>query len=207
MRYLFLLSLFLPVLLHAQTPVPPDVKVATGKKTAPRGSMDINGSLYISGKLFVENMGSADKQAALVGIDSKNRIVKIAPNNGGSNVLPINVISYELKNVNLDWVNDFDTKISGTDYVVTIAAYDLLDPIVVSNNRAMAPIRIETWVDANTKTWHLAADYVGTAPTVNSTWNLFLLVMNKSLAKTLSTITEDFGGNATKTAAQSPTGL
>ncbi|HVI44684.1 MAG TPA: hypothetical protein VM802_07435 [Chitinophaga sp.] len=205
MKKIVFILILLPMLARTQSPVPPDVKVATGKSTA-RGGMDINGGLYISGKLFVENMGTADKQTPLIGIDSKNQIVKVAPQTGGNNIVPVNVISYELKNVDLDWVNDFDTKISGTDYVVTIAAYDLVDPIRTNGNN-IAPLRIETWVDNNTKTWHLAADYVGTAPTVNSTWNLFLLVMNKSLAKVLSPITEDFGGSSSKTAAQAPTGL
>ncbi|WP_143310585.1 hypothetical protein [Chitinophaga vietnamensis] len=206
MRAIFFLFMLIPVLLRAQSPVPANVKVATGKKTPARGAMDINGSLFISGKLFVENMGSADRQTPLIGITSNNQIVKVAPQSG-RNVTPINMVSYELKNVNLDWVNDFDTKISSTDYVVTIAAYDLKDPVLLAYGRAMAPLRIETWQDNNTNTWHLAADYVGTAPTVNSTWTLFLLVMNKSIAKTLPAITENFNGKDTLTAAASPSGL
>lgn len=93
----------------------------------PRVKLDVNGS-YKSSKIITGNvpqisLTEKDRYLLLNQSTVDNRVRRIDPTQANSPGLA-SIITYKLNNVNQDWVENFNTKISSVDYsVMVLSAY------------------------------------------------------------------------------------
>ncbi|WP_435523335.1 hypothetical protein [Chryseobacterium indoltheticum] len=127
--------------------------------TTPRVKLDVNGS-YKSSKIITGNVpqiSSTEKDRYLLLNQSTvdNRIRKIDPTQPSSPGLA-SIVTYKLSNINLDWVEKFNTKINSTDYsVMVLSAY--FDRNVSGSTTAIPSYGVKS---VNNE-WILYADYSG----------------------------------------------
>ncbi|MDR1652946.1 MAG: hypothetical protein LBS01_04740 [Prevotellaceae bacterium] len=145
----------------------------------------------------------------------------------------LNVIRYKIEQVNSDYVNNFDTKIPVSDWVVFMTDFSF-DPKPSTTNgadRFIIPDRTSLSVTAspdiqsplniyafeNGETWSLSMDYAegktyplnGNSNTPrNGTWEVTVIAVHKSMAKVISTRQNpthaNLGGTSIGAAGQSP---
>jgi len=149
--------------------------------TTPRVKLDVNGS-YKSSKLItgtVPSMSTTEKDRYLLLNQSTvdNHIRKIDPSQPSSPGLA-SIITYKLSNVELDWVESFNTKINSQDYsVMVLSAYFDRDV----NGAATA---IPSYgVKSENNEWILYADYSEIAAASNGTWTLVCAIYPKTYVK------------------------
>jgi len=125
-----------------------------------------------------------------------------------TNSFPINNVTYQLNNVDRDWVSNFDTKISNTDYVVIITGLTL-SPNTLTPNTANSFNALNFRAFVQNGTWRLYVDYAGatTLNDANGNWTVNCLVINRSIIQQLSTQTFNLAGQNTGAAAAAPSGL
>ncbi|MDR2384429.1 MAG: hypothetical protein LBD80_02020 [Tannerella sp.] len=135
----------------------------------------------------------------------------------------INIINYKLTNVNKDYVNNFDTKLSTNDWVVFVVDFQfILDKTGGNENRFLlanrngsggavpstfpdlqGPLNIYCFAENNT--WRISLDYVDFEARRNGTWNINLVVISKKMATIFpATIEVNFGGSSIGAAKSSP---
>ncbi len=116
MRYL-ILFFALPFITYSQVGINTDTPAAT---------LDVQGDVQIDQSLFLENPGSND--------DIRNSLLLLKTSAGdiaqydieSSKYGPINYSQYVFKKVGTDGLQDFDTKISINEYVVTVQGFYFL---------------------------------------------------------------------------------
>ncbi|WP_411812958.1 hypothetical protein ACLB9Y_08730 [Chryseobacterium scophthalmum] len=147
----------------------------------PRVKLDVNGS-YKSSKLItgtVPQIISTEKDRYLLLNQSTvdNRVRKIDPTQPSSPGLA-SIITYKLSNVNLDWVEKFNTKINSTDYsVMVLSAY--FDRNVTGSTTAIPSYGVKS---VNNE-WILYADYSEVAASTNGTWTFVCAIYPKTYVK------------------------
>ncbi|MDR6487474.1 hypothetical protein J2799_001979 [Chryseobacterium vietnamense] len=173
---------------------------------APATKLDINGNMRIG---TTTGSSSSNNVSTLVR-DNTTGEVKVASSSTGNQSL-ISTITYFLTNVNGDWVADYDTKISSTEYTVAIIGAYFSFPLQVGNPTTAQPLYspINVYAFISGTTWRLRADYPGTTTQndANGTWILNCLVINKSVAKTLPDVVQNLGGSENGIASGQPSGL
>ncbi|PTT33690.1 hypothetical protein DBR28_14350 [Chryseobacterium sp. HMWF028] len=173
--------------------------------SGPTTKLDINGNLRIG---TTTNSNGSTNVSTLVR-DNTTGEVKIAGSSTG-NTSPLNYIVYTISNVNGDWISNYDTKISSTDYTVTVVGSSFntsLNTNTGTTPPTYAPANVFAFTSAGT--WRLAADYLATATPggVNGTWTIYCLVINNSILKTLTPVSQNLGGLNNGAAASAPAGL
>lgn len=147
----------------------------------PRVKLDVNGS-YKSSKLItgtVPQITSTEKDRYLLLNQSTvdNRVRKIDPTQPSSPGLA-SIITYKLSNVDLDWVESFNTKINSQDYsVMVLSAY--FDRDVTGTETAIPSYGVKS---VNNE-WILYADYSEVAAANNGTWTLVCAIYPKTYVK------------------------
>jgi len=150
----------------------------------PRVKLDVNGS-YKSSKIItgtVPQISAVEKDRYLLLNQSTvdNRIRRIDPTQAGAPGIA-SIITYKLTNVNLDWVENFNTKISSTDYsVMVLSAY--FDRDVRGATTAIPSYGVKS-VNGE---WVLYADYSEVAAASNGTWTLVCAIYPKTYVKIFS---------------------
>ena len=113
------------------------------------------------------------------------------------------LLTFKLANVNGDWVLDFDTKISASDYALVVLSAWFDQPL----NGASPAMPIAGTKEIN-GTWRLEADYSAISTTNNGTWYINCVAYPKTYAKIFPqqnvTINANSTGNNTTGAASSP---
>ncbi|WP_114820271.1 hypothetical protein [Chryseobacterium sp. KLBC 52] len=173
--------------------------------SGPTTKLDINGNLRIG---TVVNSNSSTNVSTLVR-DNTTGEVKLAVSSTG-NTATINYIVYTISNVQGDWIANYDTKISTTDYTVTVVGNSFNNSLNTNNTvtpATYAPANVFAFTAGGT--WRLAADYLSTAPPggINGTWTIYCLVINNSILKTLTPVSQNLGGANSGAAASPPAGL
>ncbi|WP_131329571.1 hypothetical protein [Chryseobacterium piperi] len=163
-------------------------------------------------KLYVNTVATApnDGVATLVRNETTGEIMAVR---AGNNTRSFSTLTYQLNNVSDDWVNNFDTKISSTNYTVIITglifggseqAKGLKSGVSGSTYN---PLNFRAFIEGGT--WRLYADYDGggTAARINGNWTINVLVINNTLINTLPTQTYNLNGNINGSATSAPAGL
>ncbi|KYH06635.1 hypothetical protein A1704_23425 [Chryseobacterium cucumeris] len=135
--------------------------------------------------------------------------LRTASSNSGNNFM-FNSITYQLDNVNGDYISNFNTNIDSAQYDLIIVgnSFNPATGIGLSNSNSgtFDPENIFTFQQGST--WRLSADYRGanTTNASNGSWTIHCLVINKTFTNSLGTITTNMGGNQ-NSSVSSPSGL
>ncbi|MDR6404127.1 MULTISPECIES: hypothetical protein [Chryseobacterium] len=168
-----------------------------------------------SSKLYLNTASTAPSSgvATLVRDEATGEVMAVRV---GNNARSFTNLTYEINNVEGDWLQDFDTKISASKYTVIITGLKFGGRIEAKG------LRVGEGVPANSTynplnfnatpingTWRLSADYDGGNPPsgINGNWTINVLVINNSLINTLPTETFDLNTSRTGTATSAPFGL
>jgi hypothetical protein len=119
---------------------------------------------------------------------------------------PLSYVKYTISNVNGDWIQGYNTKIPLDRYTVVVVGSSFDKEVTLYNTGVPAfSVYAYEW----SGNWYLAADYrnSGTVGGVNGTWEVYCLVINKSLVNTLTPQTANLGGMANGNASSMPAGL
>jgi hypothetical protein len=171
----------------------------------PAAQLDIDGNLRIG---TVTGTNSIYNSNSTLVRDNTTGEVKIVTSPSGNRAL-ISTITYTLNNVQGDWVDNYDTKISTAEYTVVVVGMFFNSNLKIVSPGSAQPLYSPSNVFAyqNNNTWRLFADYPGTSTTGNNgTWIITCLIINNSIVKNLFNVTQDLGGGSIGAAAQ-PTGL
>lgn len=166
----------------------------------PKATLDVQGNVIVGETSFT------DSGYSVVVRDNSSGELKVVGNAGQNNSAPINLITFKLRNVNRDWVQNYYTGIDSNKFtvVVTEARFYIkegegtveLSPGSGSVVRYNPEHVYATTEQKNNKNqWTLHADFLGGTPRGgNGTWEITCLVINNSLVKVLQNVTSDFGG-------------
>ncbi|MFV0158396.1 hypothetical protein OBK24_08025 [Empedobacter falsenii] len=148
-------------------------------------ALDVNGSMKASTVLLPENLPfistkEKDTFVYLVQNQATGAVELLDLSVGGSGRIS-SILTYQLKNINKDWVLDFNTKINSTDYALVILSA-WFDENLLGNNPA-PPVARTKEING---TWHLEADYSAVASENNGTWYITCVVYPKNYAKIFS---------------------
>ncbi len=190
-RLLDLFLLFSSISLFAQVGI---------NTEAPRAgsAIDINGSMKSANVLFPANLpaiSTAERESFfyMVQDQSTKAIEHLDLSVSGSGGIS-SILTYQLKSVNGDWVLDFDTKISSTNYALVILSA-WFDQDLNGDNPA-PPVARAKEIGGS---WHLEADYSAISSDVNGAWYITCAVYPKTYAKIFPLQVVDM--NNTSTAA------
>ena len=121
---------------------------------------------------------------------------------GGSNSGALStLVTFKLTNVDGDWVENFDTKISSSQYALVVLSASF-DRNILGTHPAMPVTRAK----AENGTWRLEADYSAVSSSTNGTWSISCVVYPKTYVKTLGTngVTTVSMNGATTASATTP---
>ena len=159
MKYFYLILLvFLCVI-----PINAQIGINTNTPTA---DLEVVGDVKTDGSLFLENPGDNTqiRGSKLLIRSTGGDILKYDIN--ASKYGPINYVEFAFRNISTDGLQDYDTKISTTDYFVSVQGYSFQDAqtgdadvmvhsLVSADN--IEGYRIYAYADAVTLTWHIKA--------------------------------------------------
>lgn len=173
----------------------------------PDATLDVNGSVWVRKKLFLENPGDYTqiRGSKLLIKKTDGQIVKYDIDI--SKYGPINYVEYVFRDTNTNGLQDFDTKISAHDYLVTVQGYYFLvaqtnsTNVTIKSNLAEDNIegfQVYAYIDETTQTWHIKGfvnhstfrDSSDQAVPINLYMNL-IIFRNGFIAKPLDMITVD----------------
>lgn len=147
----------------------------------PRVKLEVNGS-YRSDKIITGNLDpitavEKDRYLLLNHSDADNGVRIMDPS---AVITPglASIVTYKLNNINLDWVEKFNTKINSTDYsLMVLSAY--FDREVVGSTIAIPSYGVKS---VNNE-WILYADYSQIAAASNGTWTFVCAIYPKTYVK------------------------
>lgn len=166
--------------------------------------------------ILIAPADEVDSQAFLVADKATGEVYK-----GRKASAPFYYFTYELKNVDKDWVSNFDTKIPTNEYTLIIVGsafsnklavrridvtrardyYDYFGPLVV---RAF---NVDSATGTPYNTWRIQADYIQATAVeddsnngVNGTWTLYCMVIANTEVTNLGEYTVSFSGNSSASA-------
>lgn len=174
-RLLNLCLLFSAILSFAQ------VGINTEKPRA-GSAVDVKGSMKSGNVLLPENLPAislAERETFfyMVQDQSTDAIEHLDLSVSGAGGIS-SILTYKLENTNGDWVLDFNTKISSTNYALVILSA-WFDQDLKGDNPA-PPVARAKEIGG---TWHLEADYSAVSSDTNGAWNITCVVYPKTYAK------------------------
>lgn len=187
--------------------VAPDGKIGIGT-TTPAAKLDLKGNMILGAADFANNAPGYSS----VMRDNATGELKVASSSSG-NSFPINYVTFQINNVNRDWISDYNTNIDTANYTVTI-----IGSTFTSNNGTKQLVMSDPsygdfgpanmYAFQNAGTWRLFANYPGatTMNGINGSWTFYCLVINNSIVKNLGTSSIDLAGGKTGSIAI-PAGL
>lgn len=189
---LTLFSLFSAIPLFAQVGINTD---------SPRAgsALDVNGSMKSANALLPANLPPITLQEKetfvyLVQDQSTDAIELLDLSASGTGGIS-SILTYQLTDVNGDWVLDFDTKISSTNYALVILSAWFNEDLEGDN--PAPPVARAKQIGG---TWHLEADYSAVSSDNNGTWNVTCVVYPKTYAKIFPLQVVNMGNTSTAAA-------
>lgn len=179
---------FLPIL-QAQTD---NVGINT---TDPRTKLEVGGDMNVNGGIQINELnavGMAD-QSVLLGQLGDGLVKELDAGVEGTAIAYFQ--EYRLRNMNGDWVLDFNTNINSSEYVVTIISAFFSQGLEMSSNPTNFTIPyISAYIDGGT--WHLIADYPSANPVTNAegVWVIRTLILSKDFSKDFPQQVVDLNG-------------
>ncbi len=181
----------------------------------PTATLDVNGDVLVQKHLFLENPGSYSQIRGSKMLIKKTDEQIVQYDIDQSKYGPINYVQFVFKNTNTQGVLDYDTKISITDYLVTVQGFYFLiagttNTNVTIKNRVnddyIDGFQMYAYIDEETETWHIKG-FVNNSTFRNGNRNTsidlymdLIIYRNGFIAKPLDNITVDMENRETKTA-------
>lgn len=196
--------------------------------TNPTAELDVVGDTKIDGSLYLENPGSNTqiRGSKLMVISTDGSIKKYDIN--ASKYGPINYAQFEFEDLSQDGLQDYDTKISTAEYIVSIQGYYFLEAGTGDTNVMLHSTisddniegyQIYAYPNTTTNTWFIRAfgnnsEFMtptngSGSNTATTTVDLFLnvIIYRKGfISKEVGSISVDMSGSETGT-ANKPTGF
>lgn len=162
----------------------------------PKATLDVQGNVIVGETSFT------DSGYSVVVRDDSNGELKRVGNDAKS--APINLITFKLRNVNRDWVQNYYTGIDPNKFtvVVTEARFYIREgegtvELSPGSGRVVRYNPENVYATIKQNQWTLHADFLGGTPiSGNGTWEITCLVINNSLVKVLKNVEYDFGGRS-----------
>jgi len=171
----------------------------------PDATLDVNGNVKL--RVINTTTGNTNSISPLV-MDDVTKEIKVIRSSSG-NTFSINYLVYHLRNVNKDWVSDFNTKISTSDYTLVVvgSSFDKNLKLPLTVDCDYSPINVYAFQSGGT--WHINADYMDstTERGENGTWKVYCLAINNSILKRLPSVSKNMNGSQNGSAASPPAGL
>ena len=179
----------------------------------PQATLDVVGSTLIEEKLYLENPGNSSQIRGAKLLIQKTDEEVVQYNIDISKYGPINYVQFIFRNTNSRGLSDYDTKISATDYIVTVQGFYFLitgtnDTNVtlrstVDNNRVEG-FQMYAYINPATNTWFLKG-FVNNSrfqnnSTVDSAIDLYMnliIFRNGFIAKPLMDVTVNMNNSET----------
>lgn len=173
------------------------------------------GTLTINNKVFFKTVETAPttgiSQLAVDNVSGEIYAVKGEDQNSKA----FSYIKYTLTTGNKDWIKNYNTMIPTATYTVVVVgssfktqtADDGLIATLTTNKATYNSQSVYAFTENST--WRLAADYVGgnTADGLNGTWEIYCLIINKSIINILPDQSTTFGTGSNTGAGTKPGGL
>lgn len=185
----------------------------------PTATLDVNGSVWVQKNLFLENPQtfSMIRGSKMLIQKTNNQVVQYDIEK--SKYGPINYVQFVFKKTNTHGLQNYNTKISATDYLVTVQGFYFLNADTnhtsvtlrsTVNDDNIEGFQIYAYIDTSTNTWHIKG-YVnnstfmdgGNQIAIDLYMNL-IIFRNGFIAKPLNDITVNMGNLETKTAPLPP---
>lgn len=173
----------------------------------PRKTLEVGGDMNVVQRTTIsEVMPLSDTDVATFLIqDTSNAIVTLDPKNPSGAALGY-LQEYIIEDPNLDWVRDFDTGISATDFtLVIISAHFNRELALLNGDKDKFSLPYTSTFIAG-GTWHIISDYPGVSnelDTANPVWEIQTLIFSKDLTKQFGVISVPMGGNTSNSATSS----
>ncbi|MDR0506928.1 MAG: hypothetical protein LBH32_08975 [Dysgonamonadaceae bacterium] len=188
-----------------------------GEITA-KNNLKVEGKSTLNGNVYMHNVPvTASSNVSQIAIDSTGRVCKIQTSSGNTKMF--SYMKYTLRNVEGDWVKDFDTKIPSEQYTLIVVGSNFItrnqtDILYTSSGKGYNPQ--EVYAKVSGSTWRLVADYRGGSPqdsnnkVTNGTWEIDCIAINNAIVKTISdsnSLNVGLGGKSTGASPNKPNGL
>lgn len=185
----------------------------------PSATLDVNGSVLVRKNLFLENPQafSMIRGSKLLIQKTNDQIVQYDIDK--SKYGPINYVQFVFKNTNTHGLQDYDTKISVNDYLVTVQGFYFLIAGTTNTNVTIKSTQKDDNIDGfqmyayihpEKKTWHIRG-FVNNSTfrdnnqdTAIDLYMNLIIYRNGFIAKPLNDITVNMGNSGTKTAPLPP---
>ncbi|WP_426483939.1 hypothetical protein [Flavobacterium sp. 2] len=180
---------------------------------SPSEKLQVNGNAKIDNKLYLGQAGTAPATGTSQVVRNNTTGELYVVQAANPTAKSFNYVQYVLSNVNLDWVDNFDTKIPAAGYTLIITGSSFKPKNTLTLKLApnlpgdFSPGNVISFVQNGT--WRINADYIGSATTdgLNGTWTINCLVINNVLVATLPTQNDDLKGKEVGAATAIPAGL
>ncbi|XZF16550.1 hypothetical protein ACTHGU_10445 [Chitinophagaceae bacterium MMS25-I14] len=175
------------------------------------GTSSPGAALHVNGNVIVGSAASTNGATGFSTVvrDNTTGELKVASSSTG-NTFPLNYVTYQLNTVQQDWISDFNTNISTSQYTVAVvgSSFNVGSNHLVTNGGNLEYDPFNVYAFQSGGTWHLSADFPnsGTTSSVNGSWTIYCLVINNSIIKSLGTVTSNLSGGSTGSAS-APAGL
>lgn len=177
------------------------------------GTVSPTAQLQTTGNMILGTAGFTNGASGYSTVvrDNTTGELKVASTSTG-NTFVFNSITYQLNNVNGDYVSEFNTNINTSQYTLIIVGSSFI-PVgtaeIKSNSGSggtFSPLNVFAFTNGGT--WRISADYRGgtTSDGSNGAWTIRGIIINNTFLNSLGIITANLGGNSTGTATN-PTGL
>lgn len=176
-------------------------------------------SVPTSTMIYVNSVATGSQAGIAINIDSVGYYyfdgtvwVKLATGVGNAKKA-VNYVVYNLNNMRMDWISDFNTNIDANRYTVAVVGQKFKGSPSNNNMETLTPATgifnpVNVFAYQSGGTWRLSADYDGAHPVgkVNGLWTIYCLVIDNSIVNSLGTIQADLHGAKTGS-APAPAGL
>jgi len=170
-------------------------------------NLNVTGVSTLTNKVYAKTtaIAPATGVSQLAVDNATGEIYKIG-SSSSTDAKPLSYVKYTISNVNGDWIQGYNTKIPLDRYTVVVVGSSF-DKEVTLYNTGIPAFNVYAYEWSGN--WYLSADYrnSGTVGDVNGTWEIYCLVINKSLVSTLTPQTANLGGLANGNASSMPSGL
>lgn len=166
--------------------------------------------LHVAGNQILENAQAVNESTGTSQMvrDNVTGEIKVLRTTA-TNSFPISSITFEISQVDGDWISNFNTKISSTDYVLIITGLVFNGGNLKNDTSSSGynPLNFQAFKQDNT--WRLMADYDGGSPSTSGDgkWIINCLAINNSIIQQLPNQTADLQGQNTGALVSPPTGL
>ncbi|KXH84690.1 hypothetical protein [Chryseobacterium kwangjuense] len=161
----------------------------------PEKELTVKGTMKTSGMTLkdpIEKLGADENYSFLIKSPApQNKITSYNDSFVPTTPAPINMIQFKItcNSDDKDWIDEYDTKINSTKFLVIIASHGFTQPVYTVNSNWITPMP-EIYAYSSNGTWKLRADYVGFSTDdalPNGVWTLNLLVFDRTYAKEFNT--------------------